>query len=108
MIGKILVVVFALLAGAGGAYAYQLASDSLELIPQKEDPRVTSLEAQLASVTEELRELQASRQNTGSEVEVLAARLNTLDEKVSKFQEEQSELSSTGQTGPQDGSPFWR
>lgn len=102
MIGKVLVIAFAFLAGAGGAYVYQLASDSLELVPHKEDPRVAGLESQLASVTEELHELQASRQSAGSEVEVLAARLNTLDEKLSKFQEKQSELAVAQERKPQD------
>ena len=94
MLGKVLIVVVALVAGAGGAYAYQLASENLEVFrhEKEEDPRIVELQGRLSAVTGDVQALRDSQQAAGSDSEVLTARINTLDGQLSELREKQAEL----------------
>jgi hypothetical protein len=83
MTGKILVVVFALLAGAAGAYGYELVSHRLNLFPREEDPRVLELEGRLAAMTAKVEELGNREEAVSPETDILSARLSSLEEKLS-------------------------
>jgi uncharacterized coiled-coil protein SlyX len=109
MAGKILVIVIALVAGAAGAYGYQLAAENLALFPQEEeDPRISELEAQLAAMTVKVQELSEEQRDGGPETEVLSARLDTLEERFAGLQEKQAKpevAGSEAQAGLQQGNP---
>ena len=106
MFSKILVVIFAFVAGGGGAYAYQLTSEYVDLVPQKEeDQRVQELEHQLADAIQKVQELSAAQQASSSESEMLAARLNTLDGRVSELAEKNGELAMANGSSGEAGKP---
>ena len=93
MTGKILVVVFAFIAGAGGAFAYELANESfMQSGRAVEDSRISELEAMLDAATCRIEELDSARQADSQENEVLVARLNTLAQEFSDYREKQGEL----------------
>lgn len=94
MAGRILIIAFALVAGAAGAYGYELISENVLTPPQEEDTRIAELESRLAAMTIRLQELDNSQQEVNPDMEVLAARLNTFEERLSGMQEKQAE------TGP--------
>lgn len=90
MAGKILVIVFALVAGAAGAYGYEFVSENVLGAPQEEDTRIADMESRLAAMTARLQELDNTQQEVNPDMEVLAARLNTLEEQLSGIHEKQS------------------
>lgn len=96
MAGKILIIVFAVLAGAGAVTGYQLVMQNTAQ-PEKEsrDQRIEALEERLSAVQDEVQKLDQTRNTTGSDVEALAARLNTVDKQLSEIREERAKLNAT-------------
>jgi len=93
MAGKIVLVIFAIIAGAAGAYGYEFFEDKILLAPQKEDPRVEQLQEQLAETNAKIHELSALQIESQSENELLTARLNSISEQLALLHEKKGELS---------------
>ena len=97
MLGKVLTVLIAFIAGAGALYGYQYVSGNLVQPPvENEDPRILEIEKQLAAMTERIGKLSESQQAAATDSDTLAARLNTLDERFSGLQKKQGELALAG------------
>jgi uncharacterized coiled-coil protein SlyX len=90
MAGRILIIVFALVAGAAGAFGYEFVSENVLASPQEEDTRIADMESRLAAMTMRLQELDSSQQEVNPDMDVLAARLNTLEERLSGLHEQQA------------------
>ena len=93
MTGKILTVVFAVLAGAGAVIGYHIVMQN-QAPPREEKlaQRIQVLEGELASLQKEVEAQGKIHQAAGTDVETLAARLNTADKQLSEIQEKQAQL----------------
>lgn len=91
MIGKIVVVIFAFVAGAGGAAAYEYASVHIMADQaQPQEGHMLRLEGRFAAVEQRLQEMSLEKDTTDPQVEILVARLNAVEQRLAKLQEQPS------------------
>jgi hypothetical protein len=101
MLTKILLIVFAIAAGAGGAAAYDYASVHLAMPQEGEkDEQILRLEGQLAAVNQKLDELSSAQDAADPQAEILAARLSALENRFAEVQERRARQNAADGEGP--------
>ncbi len=91
MLGKVLVIVFAIAAGAGGAAAYEYASIRFATLQEEEkDGHLLALESRLAAVDQKLCELNAAQDAVDPRDEILASRLEALEGRLAEIQKKKA------------------
>ncbi len=88
MAGKVIVIVFAMIAGVGAAAGYALIMESMEAPKQeKQEQQIVQLRSQLESVQAEMHLLKETRQAKESDNDIIGARLGAVEKQVSKLHE---------------------
>jgi hypothetical protein len=87
--GKVIVVVFALIAGVGAAAGYAFVMESLEAPEQdKHEQQIAQLKSQLETVQAEVQMLSKEQREKTTDTEVMGARVEAVEKQVSKLRED--------------------
>ena len=89
MAGKVIVIVFALIAGVGAAAGYALIMESMEAPEQeKRDQQIAELKTQLETMQADIQLLVKEQQEKSTDTEVMGARVEAVEKQVSKLRED--------------------
>lgn len=88
MAGKVIVIVFAMIAGIGAAAGYALIMESMKAPEQeKQEQQFAQLKSQLESVQADLHLLKKAQHSKESDAEIIGARVEAVEKQVSKLHE---------------------
>jgi hypothetical protein len=88
---KAFLVLFALVAGVGGAAAYEFTAKHVAApLEQKVSDHAPFLQAKIAVIEQQLQDLTAAQDSATPQAEVLAARLDALEGRIAALREEQA------------------
>lgn len=100
MLKKVVVIVLVMLIGAAGAFGYQLLSRYLEQAPETEDPCIAELRDRIAVLSGQVRDLGSKNESSAVDTDLLAARINELEKRITELQEKQRELAAAKPAAP--------